>query len=155
MLAGMFALFACLGLGRFALGMLLPSMADTLALSYTQMGLISTGNFVGYLLAVLVCGRLIRRCGERWSIVIGLLMVGLGMLLVSYSSYFIVITVLYLMTGIGTGIANVTVMSLVAHYSPARAGYLRRLIFAPAMASAEENWIIVSKWDKVTPKKGR
>ena len=30
--------------------MLLPSMAATLQLSYAQMGFISTGNFIGYLL---------------------------------------------------------------------------------------------------------
>ena len=44
---GMLCVLACLGLGRFALGMLLPSMASSLKLSYSQIGFISTGNFVG------------------------------------------------------------------------------------------------------------
>ena len=52
--AGMLCIFACLGFGRFALGMLLPSMAATLHLSYSQMGFISTANFLGYLASVLV-----------------------------------------------------------------------------------------------------
>jgi fucose permease len=51
-LAGILTSFSCLGLGRFALGMLLPSMGDALSLTYTQMGYISTSNFIGYLLAV-------------------------------------------------------------------------------------------------------
>ncbi|MCA1764697.1 MAG: YbfB/YjiJ family MFS transporter [Desulfobulbaceae bacterium] len=38
-------IFSCLGLGRFALGMLLPAMGASLGLSYSQMGLISTANF--------------------------------------------------------------------------------------------------------------
>ena len=56
--AGTLCVFAGLGFGRFALGMLLPAMGASLKLTYSQMGLISTSNFVGYLLAVLVCGYL-------------------------------------------------------------------------------------------------
>ncbi|MCK5194760.1 MAG: MFS transporter, partial [Desulfobulbaceae bacterium] len=39
--AGTLSIFAGLGLGRFALGMLLPSMGEALHLSYSEMGLIS------------------------------------------------------------------------------------------------------------------
>jgi hypothetical protein len=55
---GMLSIVACLGFGRFALGMLLPSMAATLKLSYSQIGFFSTGNFVGYLASVLFCGHI-------------------------------------------------------------------------------------------------
>mgnify|MGYP001813403476 FL=1 len=40
-LAGMAVVFSCLGLGRFSLGMLLPSMGTSLNLNYSQMGLVS------------------------------------------------------------------------------------------------------------------
>ncbi|MBK5105145.1 MAG: YbfB/YjiJ family MFS transporter, partial [Burkholderiales bacterium] len=53
---GALSTLACLGFGRFALGMLLPSMADTLGLTYAQMGFISTGNFIGYLVSVFFSG---------------------------------------------------------------------------------------------------
>ena len=53
---GTLTTFAALGLGRFALGMLLPSMAADLGLGYARMGLIGTANFVGYLIAVLASG---------------------------------------------------------------------------------------------------
>ncbi len=49
-------IIACLGFGRFALGMLLPSMGTSLSLDYAEMGAVSTGNFLGYLLAVLASG---------------------------------------------------------------------------------------------------
>jgi len=65
MATGTLCLFASLGLGRFSLGVLLPSMGRALQLSYLQMGLIGTVNFVGYLIAVLLCGRLTRRFGAR------------------------------------------------------------------------------------------
>ncbi|MGE5174064.1 MAG: hypothetical protein ACM3MD_09575 [Betaproteobacteria bacterium] len=45
-------------------------MASTLKLSYSQIRFISTGNFVGYLIAVLFCGQIARRIGSRRLIVI-------------------------------------------------------------------------------------
>jgi MFS family permease len=115
-LSGAIALFSCLGLGRFALGMLLPSMGNSLQLSYTQMGIISTGNFMGYLFAVLLCHHLIRKLGARYTIFLGLLLVGATMFFISLSSHFVLIAILYCITGIGSGAANITVMSLVAHW---------------------------------------
>ena len=50
-LTGMAVLFSCLGLGRFSLGMLLPSMGHSLEMNYSQMGLIGTGNFAGYMMS--------------------------------------------------------------------------------------------------------
>src|SRR5512146_1266104 len=66
---GTLCIVACLGFGRFALGMLLPSMAETLKLSYSQIGFISTGNFLGYLASVLFCGNIARRIGSRRLII--------------------------------------------------------------------------------------
>ena len=74
---GTFCLFACLGLGRFALGMILPAMGRSLHLSYSQMGLIGTVNFAGYLVAVLFCGPLADRFGYRRLIVTALAATGL------------------------------------------------------------------------------
>ncbi|MFN3480749.1 MAG: YbfB/YjiJ family MFS transporter, partial [Thermodesulfovibrionales bacterium] len=56
-LSGTLCIFACLGLGRFTIGMILPSIATSLGLTYSQMGLISTANFIGYLISVFVSGR--------------------------------------------------------------------------------------------------
>src|SRR5512143_3254614 len=76
---GTLCIMACLGFGRFSLGMLLPSMASTLHLSYSQMGFISTVNFLGYLVAVLASGLWAIRIGPRRLIFISLLTVGLSM----------------------------------------------------------------------------
>src|SRR5512142_2547546 len=81
--AGMLSIVACLGFGRFALGMLLPSMASTLRLSYSQIGFISTGNFVGYLIAVLFCGHVAKKIGSRRLIVMALVVIGASMALIS------------------------------------------------------------------------
>jgi len=110
--AGTFGIIACLGFGRFALGMLLPSMGATLELSYSQMGFISTGNFVGYLVSVFFGGMIVARIGQRQFIFLSLLLVGVTMALLSRSAAFPALLALYVLTGMGSGGANVSVMSL-------------------------------------------
>lgn len=120
---GTLCIFACLGIGRFALGMLLPSMAGALALDYSQMGVISTANFVGYLAAVLVCGRMMRRFGARRLIAVALLIIGCSMLLIGRVNSFWAVALLYTATGVGSGFANVPMMSLVVPwFSPSLRG---------------------------------
>jgi len=118
--AGMLCILACLGFGRFALGMLLPSMASTLHLTYSQMGFIGTANFLGYLASVLVSAHFAGRIGSRRLILIALLTVGISMALVSRAGGFVPVLVLYMITGIGSGATNVPVMGLVAAWFSSR-----------------------------------
>ncbi len=113
---GMLSIFACLGFARFVLGMLLPSMSAGLNLSYSEMGLLGTGNFLGYLVAVLLAGRVVKALGSRASAALGLSLSGISMLFISLSTNSSIIGTLYLVTGIGSGITNVSVMGLVSHW---------------------------------------
>jgi len=115
-LTGMCVLFSCLGLGRFSLGMLLPSMGASLDMNYSQMGLIGTGNFVGYMISVILAGIVARSLGARRTITIGLIMVGASMILISRAMGFTEIMILYMTTGIGSGLANIPMMGLVSHW---------------------------------------
>ncbi|HUI45275.1 MAG TPA: MFS transporter [Nitrospirota bacterium] len=112
-ITGTLCIVACLGFGRFALGMLLPSMAASLNLSYSQIGFISTGNFIGYLLSVLFCGHIARTIGSSRLIVIALVVIAVSMALISRSTSFTGVLLLYLVTGLGSGAANVPVMGLI------------------------------------------
>lgn len=118
--AGTLCIMACLGFGRFAIGMLLPSMATTLKLSYSQMGFISTANFLGYLVSVLVSGHLAHKIGSRKLISVALLVVGISMALISRAQDFVTVMFLYLLTGIGSGATNVPVMGLVSAWFSSR-----------------------------------
>jgi MFS family permease len=118
--AGMLCILACLGFGRFALGMLLPSMAATLNLSYSQMGFISTANFMGYLVSVLIIGHWAGRIGPRKVVFAALLVVGISMSLVSRATGFLSVLVLYMITGIGSGAANIPLMGLVSAWFSSR-----------------------------------
>jgi MFS family permease len=87
-------------------------MAATLELSYAQMGFISTGNFIGYLVAVFFSGMIVARIGQRKFIFLSLLLVGLTMAWLSRSGAFAGLLALYVLTGMGSGGANVSTMSL-------------------------------------------
>ncbi len=120
---GTFCIFACLGLGRFSLGMLLPSMGRALHLSYSQMGLISTSNFIGYLTGVLISSRLMRRFGARKLIAASLLLVGVSMISVGLAESLPLLIVFYTATGIGSALANIPIMALVSvWFSSSRRG---------------------------------
>lgn len=107
-------LFSCLGLARFALGMLLPSMGLSLELSYSQMGLIGTGNFAGYMGSVILAGIVARIIGARSTIAFGLVLVAGSILGMSRAGGFAPLMVLYVVTGVGSGLANVPLMGLVS-----------------------------------------
>ncbi len=111
--AGTLCVFASLGLGRFALGMLLPSMGEALGLTYSQMGFISTSNLIGYLIAIIFCSRLSRRFGPRKLIGSSLLLVGLSMLMIGMASNLYLITFFYILTGMSSALANVSIMALI------------------------------------------
>ncbi len=116
--AGICGLFASLGIGRFALGMLLPAMGEALDLSYGEMGGIGTVNFCGYLLAVLLCGRLAARFSPRLLIGAALLLVGLSMITIGFVEQLSLITFLYFLTGVGSALSNVPIMALIAAWFP-------------------------------------
>ena len=115
-ISAILSIFVCLGIGRFALGMLLPAMGEALTLSYVQMGWISTSNFVGYLLGALWVRRLIPRYGERRLIFLSLMLVVATMLFVSVANNFLPIAILYGFTGLGSGIALVCTISIMPHW---------------------------------------
>lgn len=121
--ASMLGLFASLGLGRFSLGMMLPAMGEGLALTYSEMGLISTANFCGYLGAVLLSGKLAGRIGARFLVFLALVLVGGSMVLIGTADGYLAILLLYLLTGIGSALSNVPIMALISTwFEPARRG---------------------------------
>lgn len=108
--------FACLGLGRFSLGMLLPSMGLSLDLNYSQMGLIGTGNFAGYMGSIVLAGIVAKAIGARWTVFAGLGLVGGSMMLISQAADYPGVMLLYVATGIGSGLANIPMMGLVSRW---------------------------------------
>jgi MFS family permease len=115
-MVGTLTIFACLGLARFAFGMLLPSMSVALGLTYDEMGFLGTGNFAGYLAAVALVPMLLRRFTPRQLIASGLFLIALCMFGIAGGSSYGMILVLYTVVGVGSGFANIPIMVLVSYW---------------------------------------
>ena len=113
---GAMVLFACLGLARYAYTMLLPAMQTGLGLAYDRMGFIGTGNFAGYLAAVLLAPSLIKRFHPRAVIAAGLVLIAACMIGISRSHGFTTVCVLYVLVGMGGGFANIPLMALITYW---------------------------------------
>lgn len=115
-LVGTLTIFACLGLARFAFGMLLPAMRTTLDMTYDQMGLLGTANFTGYLVAVALVPLLLRYVSPRKLIAFGLFLAACCMAAIGVSPSYRPVLVLYTAVGVGSGLANIPIMVLVSYW---------------------------------------
>jgi MFS family permease len=113
---GALVLFACFGLARYAYAMLLPGMQASLGLPYDRLGFIGTGNFLGYLAAVVLSPLVLRRARPRALITAGLALLGTCLLGMSRSHSFAALFLLYALVGVGSGFANIPLMALVTYW---------------------------------------
>ncbi len=111
-LMGLLATVVAHGFGRMAYTILLPAMKDGLNLDYTQLGLLGTGNFIGYLSMAIIGGFLAAKFGTRAVIVLALVLMGVTMMLTGIAQSFGFAFFIRLLTGIGNGAAFVPAMAL-------------------------------------------
>lgn len=102
------------GFGRMSYSVLLPAMRDGLHFSYTQLGLIGTGNFIGYMSLSIVGGFLAARFGVRRVVFVSLVILGVSIFLTGFTNSFIYAFATRLITGLGNGGAFVPIMALPA-----------------------------------------
>lgn len=113
-LTGILAFMLAHGFGKMSYTVILPSMKDGLSLTYTQVGLVATGNFIGYLIASVVGGFLASRFGARKIIFLSLLVTGGGLFVTGLSDSFAFAFVTRLITGFGNGGVPVLMITLPA-----------------------------------------
>ena len=109
---GLLTTIAAHGFGRMSYTIILPAMKDGLSFNYTQLGLLGTGNFIGYLTMAIVGGFLAARFGTRIIITAGLVLMGITMILTGLAKSFEFAFVMRLLTGLGNGAAFVPAMAL-------------------------------------------
>ena len=108
--------FSCFGLARFAFAMLVPGIQQGLNLSYEQMGYLGTANFVGYLLAVAVTPSVLARWRPRLTLGAALGLIAITLAGMSWAQTFSALMLLYLVTGFGSGLANISGVVLIAFW---------------------------------------
>jgi len=109
---GMLTTIAAHGFGRMAYTIILPAMKDGLAFDYTQLGLLGTGNFIGYLTMAIIGGFLASRFGTRIVITFALFVMGVTLILTGLAQSFGFAFSMRLLTGLGNGASYVPAMAL-------------------------------------------
>jgi len=120
LLIGVITVMGALGFARFGYTMILPSMKEGLGINDVQAGDLATGNMIGYLLLSLTGGLLASRYGPRIIISIFMVIIALSMLLTGLAPNFQVALFGRVLTGIGSGGANVPIMGLVSAWFATR-----------------------------------
>ncbi len=109
---GVLVKMTALGFGRFAYSMLLPNMREGLEFNYIQMGLLSGGILLGYLLFSLIGGMLATRFGSKRIVVASLLCSSISLFSMSrFSDFFSLLTATFGM-GAGAGGAHISMTTL-------------------------------------------
>lgn len=143
---GSLAMFCGLGLGRFAFGMLLPSMSSSLGLDYSQSGLLGFTNLMGYLVAVILSPLILPRLGTRTTATISLLLIAFSMFGMAFTSSFPLLCVLYVLTGVGSGGVVLPMMSVMSHwFFPSHRGLALGLVMAGPGAGIILSGFVVPK----------
>lgn len=118
LISGILVLFACIGLGRMAFGMILPNMQVDLAMSVTQAGFVGTSNFLGYLTGLLFAGTFYAKFGASKLITRSLLTQGIFMLFMALSSHYLVASFFYFFSGFFGALANMSIMAYITQIVP-------------------------------------
>ncbi|MHB8840664.1 MAG: MFS transporter [Candidatus Aquicultor sp.] len=116
LIAAVLTNLGAIGLGRFAIGMIIPKMGAGLGLTNTQLGIIVSGMFIGYLLTTVISGALATRIGPRKVIATSMCMVSVGMVIAGTASGFWAALIGQLLTGIGAGGSNVPTLGLITRW---------------------------------------
>ncbi len=109
---GLLTTIASHGFGRMSYTIILPAMKDGLQFNYTQLGLLGTGNFLGYLTMAIIGGFLASRFGTRLVITFAVILMGITMILTGLAQSFGFAFVMRLLTGLGSGASFVPAMAL-------------------------------------------
>jgi len=133
MVMGLLTTLGAHGFGRFAYSMINPSMIDGLGLSYTQVGTLATGNFIGYLVLAIIGGFLASWLGTRVVISVSLALMGITMILTGMAKAYGFILAMRILTGLGNGGAFVPALALGSIWcSPHRRGFATGIVIAGA-----------------------
>jgi MFS family permease len=128
---GVLGVMGALGLGRFGYTVILPAMKEALQLNYSQMGLLGTGNLIGYLCFSLLGGFWASRHGPKIVIIWSLALVAASLLVTGWVAGFYGALAARVFTGIGSAGSNVPIMGLAsAWFAPRRRGLAAGILVA-------------------------
>lgn len=130
-LAGTLLTGVSYGLARFAYGLFLPSIREDVGLGPAIAGIIGSGAYVGYCLAIVASALLVERLGARRVAIAAALVAAGGMTIVAVSTSALWLAGGILFAGLSTGLASPPMAQAVsASIAPARQGRANTVINA-------------------------
>lgn len=117
-IASFLIILACLGLGRFSFGMVLPNLQSSLDLSTTQVGFIGTANFIGYLIGIFFANYFYTRFITYKLIFITMILQAFSMALMVLFSNYLIISFFYSLSGFFSAVVNIALMAHISNIIP-------------------------------------
>lgn len=125
-----------LGICRFAYGLVLPDMRDSLGWSYAAAGFMNTINAAGYLAGALLANAVIRRVGMFNTLIVSAAACVLSLFVLAMTGDFVILSAARLLSGIAAAFAFIAGGALAAHVAEAqperKAFYLSLFSIGPA-----------------------
>jgi len=139
---GLLNVLGSIGFARFGYPLILPTMKENLGLTHTQMGLLGSGNFLGYLTASLVGGYWASKYGPRRVILLSFTLVATCMILTGLSQGFLFALAMRFLTGLGSGGTYIPMIGLCVGWFPPR----QRGVASGLMISGSGFGLILTGW---------
>jgi len=118
LIAGTFIVFSCLGLARFAFGMILPNMQIDLGMNTTQAGIVGSANFLGYFIGLFTVSVFYKKYGVAKVISRSLWTQAGSMFLMAMAPNYIFAALSFVITGFFGALVNISVMTYIAQVVP-------------------------------------
>lgn len=116
MAAGTALIATCYGLARFTYGLFSPDFAAEFDLSPLVLGVLGSGSYVGYCVAILIATALTPRWGPRWVGVLAGATATIGISTVASASSAAMLAIGLLVAGSSTGIASPPMAAAIARW---------------------------------------
>lgn len=116
---GLLVVFSCLGLARFAFGMIVPDMQSELGMNATQAGVVGSANFIGYFVGLFAVSFFYVRLGASTLISRALWTQGASMVVMAFAPHYLVAALFYTVTGFFGALANIAIMTYISQVVPA------------------------------------
>ena len=97
-----------LSLSRGLLLPILPVYANSFEISYSLIGLLLAGEAIGMLLADIPAGGVLRRFGRKWTMILGVTLVGLSVAALFWTASVWTVLGLRVITGVGEALWNLS-----------------------------------------------
>ena len=119
---GMLTTVVVLSFARLSYGVILPFMKDGLQISYKEAGYLGTFTSFGYLSTLIFAGILASKWGGKKTVLLGISLVTMGLIGLTFTPAYWVTTLFMLLLGVGTSFTFTPFISLLVGWFPTKKG---------------------------------